>query len=518
MNNVRQRIVAFVAGLLLGPAMVWAGLESGTYISDLVATNPLSSDLASTGDDHIRLLKSTIKNSFPNINGAVSATDEELSLLAGKTGTIWTSANDGSGSGLDADTIDGTAIVGSQIWTSANDGSGSGLDGDLLDGISSGGFLQTSSYQALAPTWSAQHTWTGTNGSGGSSAIYISTATPGIGLRESGAAANNKIWGIDVSSEQLHLRAFNDASSSAGDIMTVDRTANTIDSIALTSTALTWNGSAMVNVGSAPTWTGNHTFTSSGASLTTAGITLSAAIPGLYLRETAASANNGRWREFANGEQLQFQTINDAENATSPWLTVDRTGTTVDSVAFPTEASGGFRVGTVSGGFINSARAYIRASTSATALQVANSPGSSSTSVVYINNEATSGDSKFITFATDSAGLGTERGSIDFNRGGVATRYNTTSDERLKKNIRPAPSARSVIDCIKIESFDWKKTGYHVEHGVVAQHLNKCADYAVSKGDVWQVDKSTLIPAMIKYMQEQDARIARLEADAARRH
>lgn len=59
------------------------GLESGTYISDLVATNPLSSDLSSTGDDHIRLLKSLIKATFPNISGAVTPTHTELNYVDG---------------------------------------------------------------------------------------------------------------------------------------------------------------------------------------------------------------------------------------------------------------------------------------------------------------------------------------------------------------------------------------------------------------------------------------------------
>jgi hypothetical protein len=48
-------------------------LESGTFISDLVATNPTSADPKSQGDDHLRLLKSTIKNSFPTINAALTA-------------------------------------------------------------------------------------------------------------------------------------------------------------------------------------------------------------------------------------------------------------------------------------------------------------------------------------------------------------------------------------------------------------------------------------------------------------
>lgn len=54
------------------------GLETGTYISDLVATNPLGSDAKSQGDDHIRLIKSTVKASFTGVSGACTATHTEL--------------------------------------------------------------------------------------------------------------------------------------------------------------------------------------------------------------------------------------------------------------------------------------------------------------------------------------------------------------------------------------------------------------------------------------------------------
>lgn len=60
-------------------------LETATYISDLVSTNPTASDNISQGDDHIRLLKSSIKATFPNINGAVTATQAELNILDGVT-------------------------------------------------------------------------------------------------------------------------------------------------------------------------------------------------------------------------------------------------------------------------------------------------------------------------------------------------------------------------------------------------------------------------------------------------
>lgn len=57
-----------------------AGLETGTYIKDLVSTNPTPNDPKSEGDDHLRLIKSTIQNSFPGAAGAV--------VIAGTDGGI----------------------------------------------------------------------------------------------------------------------------------------------------------------------------------------------------------------------------------------------------------------------------------------------------------------------------------------------------------------------------------------------------------------------------------------------
>lgn len=108
-------------------------LEAATYLNQLITTNPPGSDDRSTADDHLRLIKSVLRNSFPNIAGAMNATHAELNalagsgivladvtklhavtasatelnLLSGKSGTVWTSNNDGHGSTLDADTLDG---------------------------------------------------------------------------------------------------------------------------------------------------------------------------------------------------------------------------------------------------------------------------------------------------------------------------------------------------------------------------------------------------------------------------
>ena len=64
------------------------GLESGSFISDLIASNPASTDKRRFGDDHLRLIKLVLKNSFPNIAGPVAATDEELSFVNGVTSAL----------------------------------------------------------------------------------------------------------------------------------------------------------------------------------------------------------------------------------------------------------------------------------------------------------------------------------------------------------------------------------------------------------------------------------------------
>jgi microcystin-dependent protein len=60
-------------------------LETGTYISSLNASNPASTDGLAQADDHIRLLKSTIKATLPNVTGAITSSHTELNVLDGVT-------------------------------------------------------------------------------------------------------------------------------------------------------------------------------------------------------------------------------------------------------------------------------------------------------------------------------------------------------------------------------------------------------------------------------------------------
>jgi microcystin-dependent protein len=63
-------------------------LETATFISGLVPSNPSSSDGLNQADDHLRLIKATLQATFPNIAGAVTASDTQLnSLLSQLLGT-----------------------------------------------------------------------------------------------------------------------------------------------------------------------------------------------------------------------------------------------------------------------------------------------------------------------------------------------------------------------------------------------------------------------------------------------
>ena len=99
------------------------GLESATYINGLVVTNPTASDNANQGDNHLRLIKSTLKATFPNITGAVTVSQTELNSIATKL--------DLSGGTLTG-TLNGTSASFSGTVTAAG-----GFTGTVLGGTAS---------------------------------------------------------------------------------------------------------------------------------------------------------------------------------------------------------------------------------------------------------------------------------------------------------------------------------------------------------------------------------------------
>lgn len=80
-------------------------LESGTYINSLTATNPAATDGLAQADDHLRLIKATIKATFPNLTGAMTATHTELNNVTTNVTNLQNANN------IDIQTKSGTASV-----------------------------------------------------------------------------------------------------------------------------------------------------------------------------------------------------------------------------------------------------------------------------------------------------------------------------------------------------------------------------------------------------------------------
>jgi microcystin-dependent protein len=98
-------------------------LESATYINGLVPANPLGSDAIAFADDHIRLIKSTLKATFPNLSGAVNWNQDQLNTMMPIGGIImWAGASIPAGWAL----CNGQTVA-------KSDGSGNITTPNLLD-------------------------------------------------------------------------------------------------------------------------------------------------------------------------------------------------------------------------------------------------------------------------------------------------------------------------------------------------------------------------------------------------
>ncbi len=124
--------------------------------------------------------------------------------------------------------------------------------------------------------------------------------------------------------------------------------------------------------------------------------------------------------------------------------------------------------------------------------------------------DATSG---YFVYMTDS---NNNVGSITA-ASGTSVSFNTTSDERLKKNIVDASSQLDTIKNIQVREFDWKRNDVH-EVGVVAQELINIIPDAVHEGgedeakNPFGVDYGKIVPYLIKAVQEQQTIIDNLTA------
>lgn len=434
--------------------------------------------------------------------------------------------------------------------------------------------------QAIAPTWTAQHIFSLSGAT--NAAILVSSAQPQVDWNETDAAANNRRWRFEAQTEQFLGRVVNDANSAAVTWLAVDRTLNVVDSVVFTV------GSNDLTIGSSITTTAGQLQSTKIWSLGNGinyGVRVNSTAPAMAWQETDAAANNGVWDIIATGEQFLFRTvadgvvstvnwmtvdrtgttvdsvgfpsspveflnpsghgfvisrsgapsfrlnqadgaannrlwdfavigeqlnariINDAISVATSWMTVDRTGTVVDNVIFPTVSDGAFRIGAVDAAQLAFTTVLHVFQTTGAASFSNNTSGSGT---VAVWNRAAAGDNSFVTFWTEAAPI--QRGSITYNRGGGVVAYNTTSDVRLKKNIRNSSEASNIIDAIQVRAFDWRDSDLHLEYWLVAQELERVYPLAVTQGgdrSDWAIDPSKLVPLIIKELQSIRARLQR---------
>jgi hypothetical protein len=100
----------------------------------------------------------------------------------------------------------------------------------------------------------------------------------------------------------------------------------------------------------------------------------------------------------------------------------------------------------------------------------------------------------------------------------TSTFYSTSSDARMKKNVRPVKDVGKIIDNIPVVSFDWKLDGAHVPVGLIAQDVYGVFPGAVSPGwdspdgpMPWGMDNAKLVPLMIRELQCLRERVNALE-------
>jgi microcystin-dependent protein len=151
-------------------------LESAQYISDLNSANPISTDSVAQADDHIRLIKSAIKATFPNITGPVTATQATLNAPI-PTGIIvmWSGVTAPSGWAI-CDGTNGTPDLRNRFIVGAGTTYPLGTSGGSTTSSAGGGHTHTESAAgghnhtgltgdtALTVNQlpSHTHTWTGT--------------------------------------------------------------------------------------------------------------------------------------------------------------------------------------------------------------------------------------------------------------------------------------------------------------------------------------------------------------------
>ena len=196
-------------------------METATYVDSLVVSNPDGAlDQASTGDDHVRLIKACLKRSFPLIAGAVSASHAAISYVNDLSASAQAQLNvlrEGSATANNAI----SARFANSASLALNIGTIAAANVPNLSGIS--------------------NTFTGVM-SNFAAALNLKSATPGMVFYRTGGALDEKAWQLFVGTGAMIIRTLSDNGASVHTAVVLNRAANLVSSIEISTSLVTVNG------------------------------------------------------------------------------------------------------------------------------------------------------------------------------------------------------------------------------------------------------------------------------------
>ncbi|MGA1353155.1 MAG: tail fiber domain-containing protein, partial [Ilumatobacteraceae bacterium] len=201
--------------------------------------------------------------------------------------------------------------------------------------------------------------------------------------------------------------------------------------------------------------------------------------------------------------------------------------------------AGGYFKASNTGAYLNATGTYheFRNSVIGTVAAITTSASSYTANILYIDATATAAGTGFGLISAQASGVEQFRVRGDGTIFAQNTTVQSLSDARLKDNVVDATDGLNVITALRPVRFDWK-SGYGNDRtnqlGFIAQEVEAVFPEAVSE---WAMDEPTgevdedgkpitekvdyktvgpgaLIPVLVKAIQELEARIAVLEAQA----
>jgi Chaperone of endosialidase len=135
---------------------------------------------------------------------------------------------------------------------------------------------------------------------------------------------------------------------------------------------------------------------------------------------------------------------------------------------------------------------------------------------LYLSKPAGAAEGSLVAFTVANSMVG----QIQTSGGSVS--YLTTSDERLKENIRPSAKGLNEVMKIQVRDYNFKSKTSKNETGFIAQQLYTVLPDVVHRGgedpakEPWSVDYGRVTPLLTKAIQEQQVEIDALKAENVR--